>query len=51
MININGRRIGPQEKPFVIAEISGNHGGSLENLLKTTQAFIILTKMNFQIKS
>jgi len=29
-ISISGRRIGPEEKPYVIAELSGNHMGRLD---------------------
>ena len=29
-ININGRKIGNTEKPFIIAEMSANHNGSIE---------------------
>lgn len=35
---IQGRKIGPSEPPFVIAEISANHGGSLESALKLIDA-------------
>ena len=37
MINlvINNRTIGPDYPPFIIAELSGNHNGSLERALKT----------------
>ena len=30
---IAGRRIGPGEPPFIVAELSANHGGSLERAL------------------
>lgn len=33
-IEIEGRRIGPEYPPYVIAEISGNHNGRLENALR-----------------
>lgn len=33
-IEIAGRRIGPGYPPYVIAEISGNHNGRLENALR-----------------
>lgn len=32
---INNRNIGPDFPPFIIAELSGNHNGSLERALKT----------------
>lgn len=32
-IEIAGRRIGPDEPPYVICELSGNHNGSLERAL------------------
>jgi len=33
-ININGREIGPEYKPYVVAEISANHNGKIENAYK-----------------
>lgn len=33
-IEIEGRRIGPEYPPYVIAEVSGNHNGRLENALR-----------------
>lgn len=38
MINIAGRRIGLGEKPFIIAEMSGNHNQSLERALAIVDA-------------
>ena len=29
-LNVAGRRVGPDEPPYVIAEISGNHNGQLD---------------------
>ena len=33
-ININNKIIGPGAPTFVIAEISGNHGGEIKNAIK-----------------
>jgi len=33
-ININGREIGPGDKPYFIAELSGNHSGDSNRALK-----------------
>lgn len=32
-LEINGRKIGPKHEPYIIAEISGNHNGSLDRML------------------
>jgi len=37
-INIEGVKIGPQNKPFIIAEMSGNHNQSLERALEIVEA-------------
>lgn len=37
-IKINGRNIGPQFPPFVIAEMSANHNGTLKRALETIDA-------------
>lgn len=37
-IAINGRRIGPDEPPYIICELSGNHNGSLERALEMIDA-------------
>ncbi len=38
MFNIEGRKIGLDEPPFVIAEMSGNHNHSLERALQIVEA-------------
>ncbi len=35
---INGRLIGPDQRPYIIAELSANHNGSLERALQTIDA-------------
>jgi N-acetylneuraminate synthase len=37
VISINGRRIGPGEPPYVIAELSANHNGSLSTALRIVE--------------
>lgn len=37
-VKIGNRRIGPDEPPFVICELSGNHNGSLERMLELVEA-------------
>ena len=34
MFNINGRNIGREDPPYIIAELSANHNGSIENAKK-----------------
>lgn len=34
LIDIGGRRVGPTEPPFVVAELSANHNGSLERAME-----------------
>lgn len=41
MIKIGNRRIGPGEKPFIIAEMSGNHNKSLERALRIVDAAVL----------
>ena len=35
---LDGRRIGPDEPPYVIAEMSANHGGSLDRAKQVIEA-------------
>lgn len=37
-LSINGRPIGPDHPPYIIAELSANHNGSLERALQTIDA-------------
>src|SRR5712691_5879297 len=37
-INIGGKLVGPGHRPLIIAEMSGNHNGSLEAALKIVRA-------------
>ena len=37
-MRVSAREIGPRKPPFVIAELSGNHGGSLSRALETVDA-------------
>lgn len=37
-VAINGRPIGPEYPPYIIAELSANHNGALERALKTIDA-------------
>ena len=38
MIDIGGRQVGPDAPPFVIAEVSGNHGGSLDRAMEIVES-------------
>jgi N-acetylneuraminate synthase len=38
MISIAGRAVGPDQPPFVVAELSGNHDGSLQRALAIVDA-------------
>ena len=35
---VGRRMIGPEQEPFIIAEMSGNHNGSLEKTLRIVDA-------------
>jgi pseudaminic acid synthase len=37
-ITINGREIGPNSPPYIIAELSANHNGNVDRALKTIKA-------------
>ena len=39
-IEIAGRAIGPAHPPYIVAELSANHGGRLENALKLVEAAV-----------
>lgn len=38
MITIAGRPIGPGHEPYIVCELSGNHGGTLEGALRLLEA-------------
>jgi len=38
VLKIDGRAIGPDQRPYIIAELSANHNGSLERALQTINA-------------
>jgi len=37
-IEIDGKKIGPDHKPYIIAELSANHNGSVDKALETIEA-------------
>ena len=39
-ISIQGRKIGPGHPPYIICELSANHGGKLERALELIDAAV-----------
>ena len=42
-IVINGRPIGPKSAPYIVAEMSANHGGKLDTALRVLRERGLLT--------
>ena len=40
VVEINSRKIGQRFSPYVVAELSGNHDGSLEKALKKKNVLV-----------
>lgn len=36
-VSIDGKKIGPHYKPYIVAELSANHNGNIDNALKTIE--------------
>ncbi|MBE0351605.1 pseudaminic acid synthase [Pseudoalteromonas lipolytica] len=36
-VSIDGKKIGPQFKPYIVAELSANHNGNIDNALKAIE--------------